>query len=142
MQITEVKKYVPEIKEAMDRLIPQLSPDHISPSKEQLVEIIESPVTILFAAQNESGIIGFLSLILYRVPTGMKAWIEDVVVDRSERGRGTGEVLIRHAIEMAQTKGAKWVDLTSRPTRKAARQLYQKIGFRRRKTDVYRYDLA
>ena len=141
MQIVEVKKYSSELKEAMDRLISQLSSAHISPSEEQLVKIIESPVTILLAAQHGTEIIGVLSLVLYRVPTGQKAWIEDVVVDRSERGRGTGEALIRHAVELAQTKGTKWVDLTSRPSRKAANRLYQKIGFRQRETNVYRYDL-
>ncbi len=141
MQIAEVKKYSSELKEAMDRLIPQLSSAHIPPTKEQLVRIIESSATILLTAHNETGIIGFLSLILYRVPTGLKAWIEDVVVDRSERGRGTGEALIRHVVELAQKKGAKWVDLTLRPSRETANRLYQKIGFRQRETNVYRCDL-
>ena len=77
----------------------------------------------------------------FRIPTGVRAWIEDVVVDGDARGRGVGEALNRHALDRARMLGAKTVDLTSRPSREAANRLYQRIGFVPRETNVYRFDL-
>ena len=57
------------------------------------------------------------------------------------RGRGIGEALTRAALERARQEGARTVDLTSRPTREAANRLYQRVGFKLRQTNLYRYDL-
>lgn len=84
---------------------------------------------------------GSLTLVLFRIPTGVRAWIEDVVVDESARGRGVGDVLSRTALETAAAAGARTVDLTSRPSRQAANRLYQRLGFERRDTNVYRLQL-
>ena len=84
-------------------------------------------------------ILGTLTLVVFRIPTGVRAWIEDVVVDGSARGHGVGDELNRVALELARSKGAKTVDLTSRPSREAANRLYQRIGFQPRDTNVYRY---
>ena len=86
-------------------------------------------------------IVGSLTLVMYRIPTGLKAWIEDVVVDEAARGSGVGEALNFAAIDEARRRGAKAVNLTSRPSREAANRLYQRIGFSARDTNVYRYDL-
>jgi ribosomal protein S18 acetylase RimI-like enzyme len=85
--------------------------------------------------------VGSLTLVTFRIPTGIRAWIEDVVVDESARGHGVGEALNQAAIEEARHKGAVTVDLTSRPSREAANRLYQRIGFTPRDTNVYRYSL-
>jgi ribosomal protein S18 acetylase RimI-like enzyme len=96
---------------------------------------------VLFVARLEGRIVGSLTLIFYRIPTGLKSWIEDVVVDESARGHGIGELLNRAALDEARRRGAKAVSLTSRPSREAANRLYQRIGFESRPTNVYRYDL-
>ena len=98
----------------------------------------KSPV----ARHPDGPIVGMLALIIFRIPTGVRAWIEDVVVDSGLRGRGAGEALTRAAIDIAGARGAKTVDLTSRPSREAANRLYQKVGFELRQTNVYRYPLS
>jgi ribosomal protein S18 acetylase RimI-like enzyme len=110
-----------------------------------LEEIIESDTTVLFAAhsnqESDQEIIGLLTLAIFRIPTGVRAWIEDVVVDDKARGKGVGDALNRAALAEAGRRGAKTVDLTSRPSREAANRLYQRLGFKQRETNVYRYDL-
>jgi len=113
------------------------------PSAEQLAEIAASPATILLAARSEPpgfSIVGLLTLAVFRIPTGVRAWIEDVVVDEAQRGRGVGEALTREALLRAEAAGARTVELTSRPTREAANRLYRRLGFVERETNVYRYD--
>jgi len=129
-----------ELLDAFDRLIPQLSSSNPPPSREQLGEIISSDATDLFVATTDNGmIVGTSTLATFPVPTGVRAWIEDVVVDESARGGGVGEALTVAMIERASALGAVSVDLTSRPSREAANRLYQRLGFVRRKTNVYRY---
>jgi ribosomal protein S18 acetylase RimI-like enzyme len=82
-----------------------------------------------------------LTLVVYRIPTGVRAAIEDVVVDQAGRGRGVGEALTQSALELAAKHGAKTVDLTSRPSREAANRLYERVGFERRETNMWRYNL-
>jgi ribosomal protein S18 acetylase RimI-like enzyme len=95
----------------------------------------------LFAARRGTEIVGLLTLVVFRIPTAVRAWIEDVVVDESARGSGVGEALSRAALAEAVRRGAKTVELTSRPSREAANRLYQRIGFVRRDTNVYRYEV-
>ena len=87
-------------------------------------------------------ILGSLTLVVFPIPTGIRAWIEDVVVDEAARGRGVGEALNRAALDRARAAGARTVDLTSRPSREAANRLYQRIGFQPRDTNVYRFDFG
>ena len=128
-----------ELKEAMDRLVPQLSKSNPPPTPEALQAIIDSDASVLFMCRDETGILGTLTLILFRIPTGIRAWIEDVIVDEAARGKGVGRILNERAIEYAFEQGAITVDLTSRPSREAANRLYQRIGFIQRDTNVYRY---
>jgi ribosomal protein S18 acetylase RimI-like enzyme len=133
-----------ELREAFDRLTPQLSSSNPPPSDDELASIVGSPATVLLVARDpdaDGRIVGSLTLALFRIPTGLRAWIEDVVVDGEARGRGVGEALNRHALDVARDAGAKTVDLTSRPSREAANRLYARIGFQQRETNVYRYDL-
>ncbi len=128
-----------ELREAMDRLVPQLSKSNPPPSDAALQEMIDSDASILFMCRDETGILGTLTLILFRIPTGIRAWIEDVIVDENARGKGVGRILNEAAIDHAFSAGAITVDLTSRPSREAANRLYQRIGFVQRDTNVYRY---
>jgi ribosomal protein S18 acetylase RimI-like enzyme len=129
----------PELMTALRELLPQLSSSAPPLTDEQLGAIIDSPATVLFVARVDGRIVGSLTLVLFRLPTGMRAWIEDVVVDAAARGHGVGEALNRAAIETAQEHGARTVDLTSRPSREAANRLYQRLGFTARESTVYRF---
>ncbi len=128
-----------ELISAFKRLIPQLSSSNPPPSHAQLTEIVSSPSTLLFVARAEGRIVGALTLALFRIPTGLRAWIEDVVVDSDVRGSGIGEKLSRAALDEAKVRGAVTVDLTSRPSRVEANRLYQRLGFVARDTNVYRF---
>ena len=130
-----------DVLAACHRLIPQLSSSSAPVSAQELEEIIESDTTVLFAARSGQEIVGLLTLAIFRLPTGVRAWIEDVVVDNQARGKGVGDALNRAALAEAERRGAKTVDLTSRPSREAANRLYQRLGFKQRDTNVYRYDL-
>ncbi|MEZ5142456.1 MAG: GNAT family N-acetyltransferase [Acidimicrobiales bacterium] len=145
VEIVEATEVTPELVAAFERLIPQLSSSNPPPPEHELREIVESPATVLLLARDlddGGAIVGSLTLALFRIPTGLRAWIEDVVVDGGARGKGVGEALNRVALERAQAVGARTVDLTSRPSREAANRLYQRIGFVERDTNVYRYGLG
>ncbi|MBG7604111.1 MAG: GNAT family N-acetyltransferase [Actinobacteria bacterium] len=128
-----------ELVAAFERLIPQLSSSSPPPSRDQLVELVENDDTVLFLAVVNGQIMGSLTLAFYRIPTGLKAWIEDVVVDDAARGRGLGAALNDAALNEARVRGAKDVSLTSRPAKEAANRLYKRIGFETRETNIYRY---
>jgi len=132
----------PELVEAFTRLIPQLSKSSPAPTHDEIHEIATSPATVLFIARLDGTIVGSLTLALFRIPTGLRAWIEDVVVDDAARGTGVGALLNTAAIAEAERRGARTVDLTSRPSREAANRLYQRLGFVARETNVYRYSSA
>jgi len=130
-----------ELLEAFNRLIPQLSSSSPPPSRDHLAAMVDSEDTVLFVARVDGRILGSLTLAFYRIPTGTKAWIEDVVVDEDARGHGVGALLNQAAIDEARSRGAKDISLTSRPSREAANRLYRRIGFEPRATNVYRYTL-
>ena len=144
VQIIEAAEVTPELVAAFERLIPQLSSSNPAPTETELAAICESEASVLLIAvdrEADDRILGSLTLAWFRIPTGVRAWIEDVVVDEEARGHGVGELLNRAALDRARELGAKTVDLTSRPSREAANRLYQRIGFVARDTNVYRYDL-
>ena len=141
IQVTPVMSASADVLAACHRLIPQLSSSSAPISAQELEEVIESNATVLFAARSGQEIVGLLTLAIFRIPTGVRAWIEDVVVDNQARGQGVGDALNRAALAEAERRGAKTVDLTSRPSREAANRLYQRLGFKQRDTNVYRYDL-
>lgn len=128
-----------ELVTALARLLPQLSSSP-PPTMDELGLLVDDPGSVLFVARLDGEIVGSLTLVLYRIPTGLKAWIEDVVVDDAARGHGIGESLNQAALDEARRRGVKGVSLTSRPSREAANRLYQRIGFTTRATNVYRYD--
>lgn len=141
MHIERQTEVTDELMEAFRRLVPQLSSSNPPPSRAELTAMIESPAITLLVARDGDEIVGSLTLAMFRIPTGRRAWIEDVVVDNAYRGKGIGEALTREALAVAKAAGATTVDLTSRPSREAANRLYQRVGFEKRETNVYRYKL-
>lgn len=133
-----------ELLLAMQRLIPQLGRHKIPPTAGELAALIASEgCTLLIARDPEANdrIVGILCLNIYRVPTGVRSIVEDVVVDESVRRQGIGEALMRRALDLAREAGASGLSLTSRPDREAANRLYQSMGFELRKTNAYHYKL-
>jgi len=142
MEVMRVIEVTDEISAAFNYLIPQLSSSSAVPSQEQLQEIATND-SLFIARDPDAGgkILGSLTLVSFRIPTGVRAWIEDVVVDEAARGKGIGEALTRAALERAAELGARTVDLTSRPSREAANRLYQRVGFKLRESNLYRFTL-
>lgn len=142
MHIERLTHIDEHIVDAFRRLMPQLTSRRTDSSLATLERVISSEETHLFVAIDEEKIIGTLTLLFYQIPSGRKAWIEDVIVDQQVRGKGVGTALMWHALQIARSQGAEKVDLTSHPDRKAANKLYQKMGFRFRESNVYRYEFA
>ena len=122
---------------AVARLVPQLSPKRQAAGLGELKKLVATPGTSLIVARDGADVLGMLTLIVYRVPTGVRAWIHDVVVDETARGRGVGEALAREALRLAESAGAISVELTTRQEREAANRLYRRLGFELRETNVY-----
>jgi ribosomal protein S18 acetylase RimI-like enzyme len=140
MQVQECTEVTDELVAAMARLIPQLSSSP-PPGVDGLRTIVDSDASHLLVAVDDGTILGSMTLVVFPIPTGVRAWIEDVVVDDAARGQGVGRALNEAALDLARGLGAKTVDLTSRPSREAANRLYQRLGFEPRETNVYRYAL-
>jgi len=144
MYIGKVSKVTEELHQALEKLIPQLGTHKVPPTFEELSKLVTSESSTLLVArqsEEEDPIVGILCLTIYRVPTGLRSLIEDVIVEESARRQGIGEALIRYAIELARQAGTSGVSLTSNPHREAANQLYKSMGFELRKTNPYFYKL-
>ncbi len=130
-----------ELLEGLNELLPQLSTNAAPLTTADVEALVASPVTVLFVARDEGRIVGSLTLVVFAIPTGLRAWIEDVVVDGSARGAGVGEALTNAAIEESRRRHVRSIDLTTRPSREAANRLYARLGFELRETNVYRLTL-
>jgi ribosomal protein S18 acetylase RimI-like enzyme len=143
IQVEEATDMFEGLPEIVERLVRQLSRSSPAPSPGELEEIVRSPASHLLLARDAHGaVVGMLTLAVFRIPTGLRAWIEDVVVDEAARGQGVGAELTNAAIRLANQRGARTVDLTSRPLREAANRLYQRLGFVQRDTNVYRFEAS
>jgi ribosomal protein S18 acetylase RimI-like enzyme len=131
-----------DLAEALSALIPQLSSTSPPLTLDILRQIVGDPATTLLVAKDDGRVVGMLTLAVFTVPTGVRAWVEDVVVDDSARGAGVASALVTAALEHADRRGARTVDLTSRPERDAANRLYVRLGFEQRTTNVYRFALG
>lgn len=131
-----------EAVEAFGRLLPQLSTTAPRLDAKALAVVVSAPASTVLLARIDSKIVGTLTLATFPIPTGIRAWIEDVVVDEAARGKRVASVLIDEAIRIARQAGARTVDLTSRPSRVSAGQLYERLGFEQRETRMYRYKLT
>jgi ribosomal protein S18 acetylase RimI-like enzyme len=128
-----------EAVKAFGRLLPQLSSSAAPPDAAALAAIVGSPAVTVLIARSDGHIVGSLTVAMFPIPTGLRAWIEDVVVDEDARGQGVGALLTQEAIRLARDAGARSLDLTTRPSREAAGRLYDRAGFKQRETRLYRY---
>ena len=141
MTIRKVNRFSTRVFRAVLKLLPQLGQGTLVPTEEHFRAILKSKRTHFFVAVIDNEIVGILTIATYDIPTGTKAWIEDVVVDESQRGKGIGKELMLYATGFARSLGAGSIDLTSKPSRIAANELYRKLGFELRETNVYKYNL-
>jgi ribosomal protein S18 acetylase RimI-like enzyme len=139
VHVEVLREVTDEAVEAFRRLTPQLSSSADPPDHGALNRIVSSSASTLLIARSGDEIAGTLTLVMFPIPTGFRAWIEDVIVDEAARGQGIGEILTTEALNLAQAAGARTVDLTSRPSREAAGRLYERVGFKSRSTRLYRY---
>ena len=128
-----------EVVEAFGRLLPQLSRSAPPLGQAELEAVVGCPANTVLIARSGGTIIGTTTLVMFPLPTGLRAWIEDVVTDEAARGQGAGEAMTREALRLAREAGARTVDLTSRPSREAAGRLYERAGFKLRESRLYRY---
>ena len=142
VHVEEVREATDEVTGALRTLVPQLSTSAAVPDQAAVQRIVGSQATTLLAARLDGKIVGFLALVMFPIPTGLRAWIEDVIVDEAARGRGIGEALTQRALALAEEAGVRTVDLTTRPAREAAGRLYERVGFAVRSTRNYRYTFA
>lgn len=141
IEIYKITTTSAKLTEAFEKLLPQLSQSAQIPSSQQIEKLVSNENTHLFAAEADGCIVGMLSLVVVDIPTGRKAWIEDVVVDEAARGLHIGQALVEKAKEVAAELGAKKIYLTSNPSRKAAHALYKKCGFEEYNTSVFRINI-
>jgi ribosomal protein S18 acetylase RimI-like enzyme len=142
MRIEIVTDADEELFDALQRLVPQLTNNNPPPSLDALTALVrDSASTLMVARDDGNHIVGSLTLAVYRVPSGVRAMIEDVIVDASARGQGIGEALMQRAIELAREKGVGTIALTSSPFREAANRLYVRMGFKKRETNAYQFKL-
>ncbi len=142
MQIEIVTQATEELWDAFQRLVPQLTSNNPPPSRDDLADLVKSESsTLIVARADDDSVIGAACVTVYRVPTGIRAIIEDVIVGATARGQGVGEALVRHCLALAREKGAHGISLTSNPKREAANRLYQRMGFEKRETNAYFYRL-
>jgi len=139
VRVEVLQEVTDEVVAAFGRLLPQLSRSAPPLDRAGLDRIVGSAATTLLIARTGDTVVGTLSLVVFPIPTGLRAWIEDVIVDEAARGQGIGEALMAEAVRIAGQAGARTVDLTSRPSREAAGRLYERVGFQSRSTRMYRY---
>ncbi len=137
MTVERVTAATDELVEAFARLVPQLSPGRTGPSPSELAEVVSAPGTFVLVARDGEAIVGTLTLLLYRIPTGARGWIHDVVVDGPARGLGVGAALVDEALRLAEAAGVASVHLTARAHRKAAHRMYRRLGFVEHPSDVF-----
>ena len=131
-----------ELTAALQLLVPQLSRSNPPPTLDAVRTMLGHEAITQLVARDESGaIVGVSTLAVFPIPTGARAWVEDVIVDEASNGHGIGRQLIDAMLEQARELGCKTVDLTSRSSREAANHLYRKVGFEARDTNVYRFTL-
>jgi ribosomal protein S18 acetylase RimI-like enzyme len=137
MRVERVTEATDELVAAFTRLLPQLTPGRAAPTLGELNAIASTPGTNLLVARDGEAIVGTLTLLLYRIPSGSRGWIHDVVVDESARGRGAGAALVDEALRLAEAAGVASVHLTARAHREAAHRMYRRLGFVTHPSEVF-----
>ncbi|MEU4091673.1 GNAT family N-acetyltransferase [Streptomyces sp. NPDC026673] len=141
LEVAVVREADEEMVEAFARLLPQLSSSAVPLDHDSLRRLLAADANTVLVARVDGRVVGTLTLVMFPLPTGLRAWVEDVVVDGAARGYGVGAALTEEALRLADAAGARTVDLTSRPSRQAANRLYERLGFQVRDSRVFRYAL-
>lgn len=141
VEVAVVREANDEVVEAFARLLPQLSSTADPLDHDAVRHLLGCDANTVVAARVGDTVVGLLTLVLLPLPSGLRARIEDVVVDGAARGQGVGGALTEEALRLAEAAGARTVDLTSRPSRQAANRLYERLGFQARDSKVYRFVL-
>jgi ribosomal protein S18 acetylase RimI-like enzyme len=139
IRIRKVSEQTEKDLREINNLIPQLSQSAKLLTKAEFTSLLNAESTHLYFAEDKEQVLGMLSLVTFPIPTGLRGWVEDVVVDAGARGKGVGKLLTMHALKEAHKMGVLTIDLTSRPSRDVANRLYQSVGFSARVTNVYRF---
>ena len=139
--IRHITEFDPSLTEPIARLLGQLTSQPVAFTDDDLRAICQSENCRLMMMYADNEPVGMVTVGHYLAPTGCKAWIEDVVLDFSMRGRGLGRTLVSHAIDYAQTLAPCTLMLTSRPSRIEANALYRSAGFEQRETKVYKMEI-
>ncbi len=142
MEIFEITEFSTDVADAVRHLLPQFSSSASPPSDELIKQVINSDASRLLVASEAGSVLGMLTIVIFPIPSGIRAWIEDVVVDAACRGKGVGEALNREALALARREDARTVNLASRPGRLAANRLYKRIGFAPRETNIYKFEIG
>jgi GNAT superfamily N-acetyltransferase len=137
VEVERVTEATDELVDAFARLVPQLSPGRAGPSRLELAKVLAAPGTHVLIARDGDMVVGTLTLLLYRIPTGARGWIHDVVVDESGRGQGVGAALVQEALRLAEAAGVASVHLTARAHREAAHRMYGRMGFVEHPSEVF-----
>jgi ribosomal protein S18 acetylase RimI-like enzyme len=137
MKVERVTAATDELVAAVTQLLPQLTPGRAGPTLGELNAIASAPGTNLLVARDGEAIVGTLTLLVYRIPSGLRGWIHDVVVDESARGRGAGAALVDEALRLAEAAGVASVHLTARAHREAAHRMYRRLGFVEHPSEVF-----
>jgi ribosomal protein S18 acetylase RimI-like enzyme len=138
VEVEVLTRVTDEAVAAFGRLLPQLSTSAAALDANTLANVLTHESNTVLLARVDGEIVGTLTLVMFPTPTGLRAWVEDVVVDNEARGGGVGAALTNEAVAIARAAGARTVDLTSRPAREAANRLYVRLGFALRDSQVYR----
>lgn len=101
--------------------------------------MLANDATTLLVARLDDQIVGMATLVTFPLPTGERGHVDDVIVDESVRGHGIGRALMEAIVDLAHTRRLRTVDLSSRPSRTAAINLYESVGFRPRNSLLMRY---
>lgn len=140
MQIELIRSITPEHVEAFARLLPQQSQGARHPTAEQLTAVANQQGNSLLIARDDQGkIVGTLTLMILVTPGATFGFVEDVVVDRDARRQGIGEGLVRECLRLAAEQGARRIELHSGNHRPDAIRLYQRVGFKKFETNVWRF---
>ena len=125
--------------EAIAVLLPQLSTSAVF-DRARLDSMISNEATTLLVARIDGRIVGMATLVTFPLLTGKRGHVDDVVVDESARGHGVGRALMEAIIDLARACQLRTVDLSSRPSRAAAINLYESVGFQPRTSTLMRYE--
>ncbi|TPQ29479.1 GNAT family N-acetyltransferase [Methylomonas koyamae] len=97
-----------------------------------LSQIIAEPALgRILVARRDGEILGMVNL-LFSVSTALGspvAWLEDMVVDRNQRGGAIGSALLQHAVGFAKQQGCRRITLLTDADNSAGQRFYRRHGF-------------